>query len=138
MTGSRGVPQLLEPTEDVGFRVQEQLIGIGSTVCAHSEGFAAPKQLGATAAESSPSTQGVGGWRAGRGGIPTLHRVNRKPVGQFFAGDGDRLPERSVGATEDFVAIECGVGGAQLFAEARVGLELRGGLESHGLVAAGT
>src|SRR5262249_11629231 len=64
-------PQLGKAT--LGVRSDYELVGIGTPIMRHGNRFAAPDKFGAARAEATPTPDGVLGWIAVGGAVPTLH-----------------------------------------------------------------
>ena len=58
----------------------QRLSRVRATVLLYGRGLATPNQFGATQAEMTPAPERPFGWSAVDFGVPTLHRLNAKPV----------------------------------------------------------
>lgn len=72
----------------------QQLVGIGPSVLAYRDGFAAPDQLGAARAEIPPSPSREVARLAVRRPVPAFHRKDAEAIAHQNAVDRQRIGER--------------------------------------------
>ena len=93
--------QAVEAAE--GMLGREKLVGVGPALLAHRDRFAAPDQLGAALAESTPALQGqLSGIAVGLA-VPALHRLNHPAIADLQPGHLERRRQRGVLGAQDLV-----------------------------------
>ncbi len=97
--GPKGVVRSITSSRRCGRLGDDELAGIGPTL-GHDRGGLAPDQLGAPRAEATVSAERQLARRAVELAVATLHGLDRQPIADASATDGDRTEQGSEVVTQ--------------------------------------